>query len=210
MRWFRSKQYPLALLILFLGFFVITAFHPLFLKDFILENVLTALFLCFLISTYRSLRLSNLSYTFIFIFLLFHTIGAHYTYSNVPYEDWFQSFFGVSINSYFGFMRNHYDRFVHFMFGFFMVYPLREVLITKIKLRGFWSFFLPLTIIATCSLAYELIEWGAALIFGGDLGIAYIGVQGDVWDTQKDMAFALLGNVVSSLGIFYYTRKKQN
>ena len=65
--------------------------------------------------------------------------------------------------------------------------------------RGFWGYFLPLDLTMSTSMLYELIEWGAAVVFGGDLGQAYLGTQGDVWDAHKDMALASLGALIAML-----------
>jgi putative membrane protein len=161
--------------------------------------------LIFLIATYRRLRLSNFSYALIFAFMCLHVIGAHYTYSNVPLEDWSATvarWFGVQnfdVQAAFGLTRNHYDRFVHLMFGLLLTYPLRELIVHIARLRGGWSYTLPLAIMLSFSTAYELIEWGIAMVFAPDVGQAYLGTQGDEWDPQKDMALAALGSTVTSL-----------
>ena len=98
-----------------------------------------------------------------------------------------------------GLERNHFDRLVHFLWGFLMTYPLREIVIRVSLVRGFWAFLLPFLVVVSTSTLFELIEWLAAVIFGGDLGIAYLGTQGDVWDAQKDMAMALVGSLVASI-----------
>ena len=79
------------------------------------------------------------------------------------------------------------------------------------KVKGFWSLYIPVEFVLAFSCIYELIEWGIAVIFGGDLGVAYLGSQGDIWDAQKDMALAGLGAVISSLvtfGVLAYNKKK--
>lgn len=150
-------------------------------------------FVVVLALSYRRLALSRISYTAIFLFLSVHTVGAHYTYSEVPYETWARALTGHSLNDLLGWQRNHFDRFAHFAYGFLLVYPIREILIRVAAVRGVWGYYLPLAITTSTSADYELIEWGAALLFGGELGIAYLGTQGDVWDAQKDMALAGLG-----------------
>ncbi|MCW8856387.1 MAG: DUF2238 domain-containing protein, partial [Kangiella sp.] len=93
--------------------------------------------------------------------------------------------------------RNHYDRFLHLAYGLLFAYPIREVFIRIVKVKGFWGYFLPLDLTLSTSAIYELIEWGAAMVFGGDLGAAYLGTQGDVWDAHKDMALAGLGALIT-------------
>ena len=98
-----------------------------------------------------------------------------------------------------GWERNNFDRVVHFCYGLLLAYPIREVFLRVASLRGFWGYFFPLDITMSTSMLYELIEWGAAAIFGGDLGQAYLGTQGDVWDAHKDMALASLGALIAML-----------
>ncbi|MGH7179404.1 MAG: DUF2238 domain-containing protein, partial [Tepidisphaeraceae bacterium] len=123
-------------------------------------------------------------------------IGAHYTYSLVPYNQWTKSVFGRELNDIFGFSRNHYDRLVHFSFGLLLAYPIRELFMRVAGAKGFWSYYLPLDLTMSFSMLYELIEWGAAVVLGGELGVAYLGTQGDQWDAQKDMALATLGALI--------------
>ncbi len=81
--------------------------------------------------------------------------------------------------------------------GLLLAYPIREVFLRIASVRGFWGYFLPLDLTMSTSMLYELIEWGAAVHFGGDLGAAFLGSQGDVWDAQKDMALASLGALIT-------------
>ena len=90
---------------------------------------------------------------------------------------------------------------VHFLYGLLLVYPIREVVVRATSLRGFWSYFLPMDLTMSSSATYELIEWGAAVVFGGDLGVAYVGAQGDPWDAQKDMSLAAFGALLSTLAV---------
>ena len=152
-----------------------------------------------LVATHRALPLSRVSYTLIFLFLCLHTVGAHYTYSLVPYDAWFEALTGRTLSSLTGWERNHFDRLVHFSYGLLLAYPAREVFLRVADVRGFWGYFLPLDVVMATSMLYELIEWGAASLFGGDLGTAYLGTQGDPWDAQKDMALATLGAVLAML-----------
>ena len=176
--------------------------------DWALENALSVAFVVALALSYRRLVLSRISYTAIFLFLSVHTVGAHYTYSEVPYDAWARALTGHPLSELFGWQRNHFDRFAHFAYGFLLAYPIREILIRVAGVRGFWGYYLPLAITMSTSADYELIEWGAARLFGGELGTAYLGTQGDVWDAQKDMALAGLGvprRASSSLAVFVVT-----
>ena len=191
------RRCPLVLLALFIVYAMAWAYHPVDPKDWMLENALAAAFVLALIVSYRRFPFSNVSYTLIFVFLCLHTIGAHYTYSLVPYDAWAKKLTGTTINAIFGFQRNHFDRLVHFCFGLLLAYPIREVFLRIAGVRGFWGYYLPLDVTMSFSLIYELIEWAAAAILGGDLGQAYLGTQGDEFDAQKDMALATLGGLIS-------------
>jgi putative membrane protein len=88
---------------------------------------------------------------------------------------------------------------VHFLYGLLLAYPIREVFLRVAAVRGFWGYFLPLDLTASTSMLFELFEWGAAERVGGNLGMAYLGTQGDVWDAHKDMALASTGALVAML-----------
>jgi len=173
------------------------AFDPADRKDWLLENALLWLAIALLAVTYARFPLSRISYTLIFLFLCLHTIGAHYTYAEVPYNDWWRALTGSAFNDMVGWKRNNFDRVVHFSYGLLLAYPIRELFLRVAGVKGFWGYFLPLDLTMSTSMLYELIEWGAAAAFGGDLGAAYLGTQGDVWDAHKDMALASLGALIA-------------
>jgi putative membrane protein len=182
---------------IFLAEWVILAVNPLDRHDWLLENALVLVFTGVLAASYRWLPLSRVSYALIFVFLCLHEIGAHYTYAQVPYDDWARALTGGTINGVMGWERNHFDRLVHFSYGLLLAYPVRELFHRVADVRGFWGYFLPLDLTMSTSMLFELIEWAAAVVFGGDLGIAYLGTQGDVWDAHKDMGLATLGALVA-------------
>ena len=195
-----SHRRFLFLLSVLLGIeFVVLAIAPNDRKDWLLENVVLVLFVGAMFASYRKLTLSRISYFLIFVFLSLHLIGAHYTYSLVPYDAWFETLTGGRLNPLLGWERNNFDRVVHFAYGLLLAYPIREVFLRVAQLRGFWGYLFPLDITMSTSMLYELIEWGAAMAFGGDLGQAYLGTQGDPWDAHKDMAFASLGALLAML-----------
>jgi putative membrane protein len=190
------------LLALFAVWFGLWAIGPWYPDDFILEHVMTVLFVAMLIWSYRKFRLSNISYTTIFIFMCLHVVGAHYTYSEVPYREWTDAlggWFGVSDagERVFGGGRNHYDRLVHFSFGLLFAYPVRELFVRVARVRGAWAYYLPLDVVMSFSMIYELIEYAIAMLAGSDVGTAYLGTQGDEWDAQKDMALATFGGMIT-------------
>lgn len=198
-----NTKFLMTLCSIFLLVFVLGAINPADRTTWLLENILMFLLIAGLIASYRKFRLSRISYFCIFLFLCFHEIGSHYTYSLVPYNQWTESIFGTPLNDWFGWERNHYDRFLHLAYGLLFAYPIREIFIRVVKVKGFWGYFLPLDLTLSTSAIYELIEWAAAIVFGGDVGTAYLGTQGDAWDAHKDMALAGLGALVAMVSVAF-------
>ncbi|AUD78259.1 DUF2238 domain-containing protein [Kangiella profundi] len=198
-----NTKFLLTLSGIFLVIFILCAINPIDRTTWLLENILMFLLIAGMIGSYNKFRLSRISYFCIFLFLCFHEIGSHYTYSQVPYNQWTESVFGSPLNDWFGWERNHYDRFLHFAYGLLFAYPIREIFIRVVKVKGFWGYFLPLDLTLSTSAIYELIEWAAALVFGGDVGAAYLGTQGDVWDAHKDMALAGLGALIAMVTLAF-------
>lgn len=184
-------KYKIFLLVTFLVFWAWSAYQPLHPDDWLLENYLVFLWLPVILLTGRYLKLSNISYTLITMFMCLHVIGAHYTYSEVP--------FGETLKDWFNADRNMYDRLVHFSYGLLLAYPVREVFMRLAGARGFWSYFFPIDMTFGFSAIYELIEWRAAANVPAELGLAFLGSQGDVWDAQKDMGLAGLGALIAML-----------
>ena len=193
------RQYFLVLTGLFAVLWTALAISPLYRSDWLLENVLVFAFALSLALSWRWFTFSRISVTLIFLFLCLHEVGAHYTYSQVPYDAWVTSLTGHSLNEAMGWERNHFDRAIHFSYGLLLAYPIREIFLRVANVRGFWGYFLPLDLTMSTSMMFELFEWGAAELFGGDLGMAYLGTQGDVWDAHKDMALASLGAFIAML-----------
>lgn len=194
---FASNRYPLYLLVIVIALFALTSINPPHPKDYFYEHVMTVVFLVIMIASYKRFRLSNLSYTLIFAFLVLHIIGARFTYAEVPYNEFFLKYFGFDFNGFFGFERNHFDRLVHFSFGLLFAYPIRELFWRIANAKGIWRYYLPLDVIMSFSMLYELIEFGFAVIVGGDVGQTYLGTQGDEWDSQKDMLAATIGGFIT-------------
>lgn len=167
------------------------------LSTWLLENASVALVVLFFATTYRSMPLSRISYTLIFLFICLHETGAHWTYAKVPYDEWWRAIFGSSLNGRLGLNRNHFDRVVHFSYGFFLAYPIREVFLRVANVRGFWGYFLPLDFTMSTSTLYEILEWATAAVVGSTASNDFLGSQGDVWDSQKDMALASLGALLA-------------
>jgi putative membrane protein len=174
---------------LFAIVFVASAVHPVMPVDWWVENGLVFLTIAFLIGTYQWLPFSDLSYVLIFLFLALHEWGAHSRYAFVPMGEWMRTIFHTT--------RNDYDRVVHFTFGLFIAYPQREVLMRKARVSRGWALFLPAWLILGYGACYELIEAAAAVYLSPDAGDAFLGLQGDPWDTHKDMFMAFAGAIVA-------------
>jgi len=146
-----------------------------------------------LIATARSFPLTPLVYCVIALHSLVLILGGHYTYAQVPLGFWMQDWFD--------FTRNHYDRIGHFMQGFGPALIARELLLRTSPLApGKWLFTLVLLSVLGISACYEFTEWWAALA-GGDAAGAFLGTQGDVWDTQWDMFMAGIGALVAQVTV---------
>ena len=188
-------SYPAALLLSYLVCWTLLAIAPLDRQDWLLENVLVFIGLPLLVLARQ--RFSNMTVSCLFVFFVLHAIGAHYTYSEVPYDQWWQTLSGFSLNEQLGFTRNHYDRLVHFSYGLLVTPAAMQILDARAPQQGGWRLVVPFTFMVSHSAIYECIEWAAAEVFAGDLGQAYLGTQGDIWDAQKDTALALFGTVLA-------------
>jgi putative membrane protein len=192
-----AERYPAVLLLVFGAVWTALAIAPSYRQDWLLENVLIFVAVPLLVATSRTLRFSNGAYTCMFVFFVLHAIGAHYTYSEVPWREWLHlQDAGTGPGSA---SRNNYDRFVHFCYGLLMFPAVWELFAARASPQRIWRYLMPVTFLMAHSVIYELIEWSAAEMFGGDLGVAYLGTQGDVWDAQKDMGLATAGILVGLL-----------
>lgn len=190
-------RYPAALLAAFCVIWLALGIAPWYRQDWLLENLLVFVSIPLLALTSRRMRFSNLAYTSLFVFFALHEVGSHYTYSLVPYDDWFSAATGRSVSEIFGFERNHYDRLIHFLYGLLVTPAAAELFGRYARYPRVWAALFPLLFVTSHSVIYELVEWAAAAMFGGELGQAYLGTQGDVWDAQKDMALASAGSVTA-------------
>jgi putative membrane protein len=160
------------------------------LNNWLLENTLTFLFVGFLLISYKKFQFSDVTYLLICIYLCLHVYGSKYTYAENP--------FGYYLKDVFQSERNHYDRIVHFSFGFLLAYPMREVFLIWFKYPKMASWILPIEITMSVSALYELIEWAVADVFFKAQGDAYLGTQGDIWDAQKDIFLAFTGAIIAT------------
>lgn len=196
---FGLSKYRLFLIAIFLGVWALAAIEPLFPDDWLLENFLVFLIPVLLIIFGKKMKWSDTSYTLLLLLAVLHLIGSHYTYEHVP--------FGYTLGEWFGTTRNMYDRLVHFSFGLLMAYPARELCVRVAKVRGGWSYYLPVDIIMSLSALYEIIEWISARRVAPEVGLAFLGAQGDMWDAQSDMLMAGCGAIIAM--IIVWTLKKK-
>lgn len=198
---FLKRFFPFILLILFVLFWIYAAFIS---YDFIVWLAEAALVLPFLMVLYFSrhrLPLKHISYFFIFLFLVLAQIGALYTFEHVPYNTWSDALFGFRIDDVFGFKRTQYDRLVHFAFGALFYFPVYEGVrgLAGIKHR-FQGHFFTLSVVISCVAIYEMIELVAMYIINAESYWLYLGMQGDVMDTPKDMLMGTFG-ALFALGV---------
>jgi putative membrane protein len=185
----QDVKFHLALVTSFLAILVWSVIKPHDLFTWFLETAPAMIALGILAATYRRFRLTNLTYVLIWIHAIILLVGGHYTYAEVPLFDWLRDTFDLS--------RNHYDRVGHFAQGFVPAIIAREVVLRNSPLkRGKLLTFIVLSVCLAISASYELIEFGVS-IATGSAGDAFLGTQGDIWDTQKDMLLCLIGAVTA-------------
>ena len=185
----QCDRYPHLLLLLLVPVYLWSVIHPADGFTWVLEMFRVVIGVCVLVPTFNRFRLTHLTYTLIWIHAAVLLVGAHYTYAGVPLFDWIRDSLDLS--------RNHYDRVGHFVQGFVPVMIAREVLIRTSPLKSSkWLCVIVVSICLAFSAVYELVEWGVAGL-SGTAAEAFLGTQGDVWDTQKDMALCLVGSIVS-------------
>lgn len=189
-----TKAQPIHLAMLFALFIclVISGIHPFDRTTWVLEIFPIFIALPILFSTYNSFRLTQLLYICIFIHMLILVLGGAYSYARVP--------LGFAIQDWLHLPRNPYDKIGHFFQGFAPALIAREILIRKEIIKGKKMIvFIVTCIVLAISASYELIEWASALMLGQGAD-EFLGTQGDMWDTQSDMFFALVGALVAQIG----------
>jgi putative membrane protein len=188
-----STRINAALLGIFAIVLVWSAIRPHDYFTWLLEVFPALIGIVIVLATRKRFPLTTLLYTLLCIHAIILMVGGHYTYAEVPFGFWMQRAFGLA--------RNDYDRIGHFAQGFVPAILSREILIRfgVVRRRG-WLFFIVVSICLAISAAYELLEWSVSIATGSK-GDAFLGTQGDVWDTQKDMLLALIGAIVAQLAL---------
>jgi putative membrane protein len=156
------------------------------------ENVLVFVGLPLTIYAHLRVGFSRPALTLLTLYFAVHTVGTHYTYTNVPVGEW--------LKERFDYQRNHYDRIVHLLFGFLLALPVRELFTRGLRIGGALAFWLPLSVIMAGCCLYEVLEWWFAIYTDSTAQLAFVGAQGDLWDAQKDMALATGGAILVLLG----------
>jgi putative membrane protein len=136
----------------------------------------------------------------IFAYLVLHEWGAHYKYSDVPLGEWMKVWLHTQ--------RNHYDRVAHFAYGLLCSYPMQEAFIRSAKVGGAWRYYLPIEATMACSAVYEIMEAGMASILSPQRGEEFVGMQGDIWDSQEDMLMAGLGSVMAMICVYQFRKRR--
>ena len=172
---------------------IVTGYRPEKVFDWWLENAAALSFLAVLGISYRKLPLSDLSYLLIFIYLSLHEWGAEYKYSDVPLGEWMKPWLHTT--------RNHYDRVMHFSYGLLLAYPMQEWFMRVVGVTSRWRYLLPVEMTLSFSACYEMLEAFAASVLTPERGEEFVGMQGDIWDAQKDMLMAGVGAIAAMLVI---------
>ena len=168
--------------------------------DWALENLFPISQLIAVGICYRYYKFTRLSYYLIFFYLFVQSWGGHFTYAEAAPFNWLRDQFHLS--------RNHYDRAAHFMLGFLLAVPIKEILMQFVTASRRWMNFLTAAIVLAIGAFYELIEWWVAVLATPNLEDKFLGTQGDIWDTQWDMFLALMGAVIT-LAIFGKWHERQ-
>jgi putative membrane protein len=191
-------MFLIALLVWYTSFSLVMSIAPANRQFWLAANILPTVLVMALVLTHRLIPLSNGSYVLITIFLTLHAIGVHYTYSRVPFGSWLQHALHLD--------RNHFDRMVHFSFGFLLTYPLEEWFRVTARVGGWLLYYLPVMTILGLSGLWEIIESWVARVAKPELGLTVLGAQGDIWDAQKDMTAAMYGSILC-VGLIFAGRK---
>nr|WP_283397588.1 DUF2238 domain-containing protein [Wielerella bovis] len=195
----KTHTLPLILAMIFLALAIWAGITPADRAVWWAETIPLFIVFTALVLTYRSFRFSNTAYVLMSMWLFLHMIGAKYTFADVPF-DWGNRILSPLL----GEGRNHFDRFAHYIIGFY-AYPMAEWLLRKRKCTFGTALWFALFFIMSVAAAYEIIEWQYAVIEGGDAGIEFLGSQGDIWDAQKDILADTLG-AITSLILFVFIR----
>lgn len=191
------NRYQRSLLLLIAAATVASWIRAPYRDQMVLQHIPTAVVLIFWLLLARRFPLTNTAAACLASFMILHVVGARYLYSYVPYDDWARAICGVDLTSIFHFRRNHFDRLVHFSFGALWVRPTWEICVRYFRVPRRFAYYTAFEFVLAFSMLYELVEWGLSMALAPADADAYNGQQGDMWDAQKDMSFALLGALLA-------------
>jgi putative membrane protein len=204
----RLSRYQLTLWVVVLSAMLLSLIHAPYPDQMYLQHIPTVIALLGCPFLIRRFPLTNAALTCLALFLLLHVLGARYIYSYVPYDRWTRQLFGFDLTARLGFRRNHFDRLVHFGFGLLWIRPMWEICVRYFRVPRRFAYYTAFEFVLAFSMLYELVEWALSLALAGKDADAYNGQQGDIWDAQKDMSFALLGATIA-LAILFLTQRKR-
>jgi len=190
------RNLPKILLAVFIVLWIWLAINPLYRFDWFLENIVFIIFLPTVILSYYKFRLSDFAYILIFIFAVLHLLGSHYTYGATPWGNW--------ISDIFGWGRNNYDRITHFLYAVLMTPVAVEIFHKYLPQNKLVRSFLVFGVLVSVGAIYEIVEFIVGVLVEPEKGLGFLGFQGDIWDTQKDMALQSLGAI---LGLILFRKR---
>lgn len=179
-------------------FWIVLAINPVDRGIWLLENVLVITLFPVVLWLDKKYTFNNWTFLGLAIFVILHLFGAHLTYEKMTYFTWFSDLFGWE--------RNYYDQIIHFLFGLLVFIPFFEIFYHQGYTRKL-SYLTAFLFITTTASWYEVLEWIAMLIFCSEPGCSQFITQGDEWDTQKDMAYAVIGALITLMIHSRYARK---
>ncbi|AZN39439.1 DUF2238 domain-containing protein [Paenibacillus albus] len=186
---FRRNYVLLIEIALFVVFWVLLAIHPNSVLDWWMENILNFAAIIVLAVSYRRFKFSRLSYTLIILLIALHTFGAHYAYHETPVDRWMKPLFHLK--------RNMYDRIVHCGFGLLLSYPMIELLTRVSRTRRIGAYLFTPWILLGFGALYEIGEMYVVFLAPKKEGQDFLGMQGDIWDSQHDMEMTLYGAILA-------------
>lgn len=181
---------------------LLSLLDPQFPKEQLLQHIPTVPSLAVILLGARRGWWSTTAIICLMIFAFAHILGSRFIYTCFPYEEIIKSLTGWSVNEAFGWQRNHYDRFVHLLFGMIMPLPVAELVARRNQIDPVANVTLSIGFVGAISGIYEVLEWFVAIVMSPEMAESYNGQQGDLWDPQKDMALAFLGSLLVAVPVW--------
>jgi len=199
---FKKDRQLHLMIVIYIVIFFILSLNPVDWFEWWFENIAAVLVVIALAGSYRKHRLTNFSYACILILLILNSIGAHYTYSFCPIGNWLKGYLGLK--------RNNFDRLVSFIFGLLISLPVIEILYHRLRLKYTQACILSSLIILSICVLFELYEMYSSMILSPERAAVFLGMQGDIWDSQNDMVMELLGSLTTMGSCMFFRLKKRH